>query len=349
MIPTPDGFSTRRRDSKPVPRSSRRPGLLTKSSRPNVVKRGKTQPTIGSASPVISNNFQWRSLKRAWSRFQAGSLSHWTTTVIIALSLTIFGSFTLLLANANTALESWTGDNLITVFLLEKSSFEQLQQIQNKIAAIPEAERVVVVSPAEAMSRMKSMLGTEAGLLDNLDENPLPYSVEFQLAGVADERTAQLAKEIGNWVGVEAVSYDQLWAQKLSAVLHTFRFLGNALTILLLTAVALIVSNTIKLTIIARREEVEVMRFMGATDAFIKTPFIYEGVIQGLFGAVGALMFITLLFWGAEGTTRELGAAFGIYLNFHYLPIEQLLVILVLGIALGLAGALISLSRFLEI
>lgn len=347
MNPTPDGFSTRQRGSKVSVRKGRFSSRKGKAVRGAV---GKYGPTTGSRSGTAGGGgFQLRSLKRAWSRFHAGSLSHWTTTIIIALSLTIFGAFTLLLTNANTALEGWSGDNLVTVFLEEGTPIEQMEEMQRRIKQIPGVDLVAVVSPAVAMGRMKNMLGSEAGLLDNLNENPLPYSVEFRLPEQQYEATVELAYEIGTWGGVEAVSYDQLWAKKLAAVINTFRFIGTVLTILLLTAVALIISNTIKLTIIARRDEVEVMRFMGATDGFIKTPFIYEGILQGLFGAIGALLFITLLYFGAEGATAELGQAFGVYIQLHYLQIEQLLIIVALGIFLGLIGALISLSRFLEI
>ena len=315
MNPTPDGFSTRRRGSKPITRKGWRPGRDVKANRTKAVKMGKVTAGNSNNGVTISKSFQLRSLIRAWNRFHAGSLSHWTTTIIIALSLTIFGAFTLLLSNANTALDNWTGDNLVTVFLEDNASINQMEAIREKISELPGIGQGVVVSPAQAMGRMKNRLGSEAGLLDNLDENPLPYSLEFQLTDKEYEKTADLAYEIGIWSGVEAVSYDQQWAEKLAAVIHSFRFIGTVLTILLLTAVALIISNTIKLTIIARRDEVEVMRFMGATDSFIKTPFVYEGVLQGLFGAIGALIFTILLYWGAEGAAAELGAAFGIFIN----------------------------------
>lgn len=347
MNPTPDGFSTRRRDNAPKERRGRRFAGGTKINRSQANHR--RPPGGGGPDTPISRNFQLRSLKRAWNRFHAGSLSHWTTTAVIALSLTIFGAFILLLHNANTALEEWTGDNLVTVFMEEQVTVTQIETIRRKVAQIAGVSNVVVVTPAEAMGRMKNMLGSEAGLLDNLGDNPLPYSLEFRLMGQARKVAADLAYTIGTWSGVEAVSYDQQWAERLAAVIHAFRFAGGALTVLLLTAVALIISNTIKLTIIARREEVEVMRFMGATDSFIKTPFIYEGILQGLFGALGALAFTVLLYWGARESTAELGESFGIFLTLHYLPPEQLLIIVALGVLLGLAGALLSLSRFLEI
>jgi cell division transport system permease protein len=347
MNPTPDGFSTRHRGGKkPANRKGRR---ISVAKRPNTAKRGKVVSIEDGNAATISKSFQLRSIQRAWNRFHAGSLSHWTTTIIIALSLTIFGAFTLLLSNANTALDNWTGDNLVTVFLEEYTSIAQMESIQSEISINSGVDQISVVSPAQAMARMKNMLGSEAGLLDSLDENPLPYSIEFRLTDKKYKKTANLVYEIGTWQGVEAVSYDQIWAEKLAAVIHTFRFVGIALTILLLTAVALIISNTIKLTIIARKDEVEVMRFMGATDSFIKTPFVYEGVLQGLFGAIGALLLTALLYWGGQGAAAELGAAFGIFFELHYLQVGQLLIIMGLGIFLGLVGALISLSRFLEI
>ena len=318
-------------------------------------RRVRGVPTPAAEGTTVNRGFHLRALARAWRQFHEGSLSHWTTTTVIALSLTIYGAFALLMANANTALEQWKGDSLITVFMEGSASMNQVAAVRDTIAGQNGVASLRVVSPVEAMGRLKTMLGGEAGLLDNLDENPLPTSIEFRLAsggGAHDENLAQaekLAHTLGGWPGVEAVSYDYQWARRLGKVVRMVRYTGLVLSFLLLSAVALIISNTIKLTIIARRDEVEVMRFMGATDAFIKTPFIYEGILQGLLGAVGALILTILLYLGAREATLELGHAFGVLLQLHYLPISQWLVILGLGVALGLAGALLSLSRFLEV
>ncbi len=336
-----DATVTSRRNSRRSVREGR--AVAARRARGSTGPGGQTE-----ATPAQGGGFHLRALKRAWRQFNEGSLSHWTTTTVIALSLTIYGSFALLLANANSSLERWKGDNLITVFMEAGASVHQLAAVKEMIAG-RNVTGLAIVTPAEAMGRMKSMLGGEAGLLDDLEENPLPTSIEFKLAKGRYMLAEQLAHEIGTWPGVEAVSYDHQWAKRLEEVVRAMRYTGLVLSFMLLTAVALIISNTIKLTIIARRDEVEVMRFMGATDAFIKTPFIYEGVLQGFLGSVGAFLFTFLLYVGARETTVDLGRSFGIHLQLHYLPVSQQLVILALGITLGLVGALISLSRFLEV
>lgn len=320
---------------------------ISRRNRPT--KSSRSSPGKSSESASTNHGFHRRSFIRAWKRFHEGSLSHWTTTTVIALSLTIYGSFALLMSNANTALDQWKGDNLITVFLETSVSPSQLTEIRSIIADKPGVGSITLVTPAEAMGRMKTMLGDESGLLDGLDENPLPHSIEFKLLTSDLAKTSQLAIELGSWPGVEAVSYDHQWAERLASVVHVVRYSGLVLSFMLLSAVALIISNTIKLTIIARRNEVEVMRFMGATDVFIKMPFIYEGVLQGVLGAMGALILTSFLFVGAQEATLELGHAFDIHLQLHYLPVSQLMVIMGLGVILGLTGAWISLSRFLEI
>ena len=312
------------------------------------IRRGRIPLAKGMEETLAGQGFHQRALARAWRQFQGGSLSHWVTTSVIALSLTIYGTFALLLTNANTALEQWEGDHLITVFMERTASATQLAAVQEMITNVPGITGLKVITPAEAMGRLKVMLGSEAGLLDDLEENPLPSSIEFQLLRGKAESSRVLAHELGGWPGIEAVSYDYQWADRLAAVVKVVRYAGMVISFLLLSAVAMIISNTIKLTIIARRDEVEVMRFMGATDAFIKIPFIYEGILQGLLGALGALVFTSLLYFGAQEVVLDLGRVFGVHLPLHFLPFLQLMVILTFGVVLGLAGALLSLSRFLE-
>ncbi|MBF0421789.1 MAG: ABC transporter permease [Magnetococcales bacterium] len=347
---TSDNPPTQRRDSK-IRLGEKLERFLAhhKLNHSGNVRKGRPgQPRLIDHSSYI-NNFHFRSIARAWRRFRGGSLSHWAATIVIALSLTIHGSFILFLTNADTAIQTWKGDNLVTVFLKKSAPVTQLTQIRSQLADQPLIQGLTIVSPDDAMVRMRRMLGSESALLNDLDDNPLPYSIEFHHLGDSLDQTAHLAREIGSWPGVETVAYDHEWAKKLAATFQFIRTIGLALLGLLLSAVALIIANTIKLTIIARRDEIEIMRFMGATHLFIKAPFIYEGIIQGLLGALGAIALVLALFEGTSHAATELSTAFGMHLELSFLSGPQLLLILLLGIGLGLAGALISLSRFLEV
>ncbi|MBF0135402.1 MAG: ABC transporter permease [Magnetococcales bacterium] len=312
-------------------------------------RKGAT--TLPVDHPPVTSGFHRRALRRAWRQFHEGSLSHWTTAMVIAISLTIFGTLTLLLTNADTLLSRWQGDNLITLYTKTGVPVAQVTQMYDRLAGNTLVDSVTlrIVSPEMALTRLKKMLDTEAGLLDQLDDNPLPYTIEFKLTRQNFQHASQMAHEILTWPGVESVSYDRQWAERMATVIQAVRYLGNILSLLLLSAVTLIVSNTIKLTIIARKDEIEVMRFMGATGNFIKAPFIYEGILQGVLGAVVAIGLTGLLHLGALEVVRELGASFGLRLELHFLPVPHLMFIVFIGIGLGLLGALLSLSRFLKV
>ncbi|MBF0190983.1 MAG: ABC transporter permease [Magnetococcales bacterium] len=337
-----------------IPRSSDPPSAPRSGGKSSPTRRDDDPAQRGGGQPLsdeeilTSRNFHVRALRRAWQPFADKSLSHWTTTVVIALALTIYGTFSLLLVNANTALSRWEDENLVTVFMQRTVEREQLVQVGKVIKSHAGVTDLTIIAPKEAVVRLKRMMGDESALLDELEENPLPYSLEFRMARQDRSLASNLAKEIGAMPGVESVSYDQQWAERLAAVIDTMRYVGNVMSFLLLAVVALIVSNTIKLTIIARRDEVEIMRFLGADDLFIKAPFVYEGLLQGLLGAAGALLLTGMLYFGALGAVLELGRAFGIALQLAFLPWTQLGVLVFLGAALGLVGAFLSLSRFLD-
>ncbi|MBF0127710.1 MAG: ABC transporter permease [Magnetococcales bacterium] len=333
--------------------TTRRPAANRAATRRPAREEGTGTPPpatpTGEGQSALLGNFHLRSLKCAWRPFSEKSLSHWTTTVVIALALTIYGTFYLLLVNANAALSKWENDNSITVFMQRNADRNMLLGVGKMVKSRAGVTELLFISPKEALTRLKGMMGEEAALLDELEENPLPYSLEFKLMGQNRAQAAALAKEIGGLPGVETVSYDHQWADRLGSLVRVIRYIGNVLSLMLLAAVALIVSNTIKLTIIARRDEVEIMRFLGADDAFIKTPFIYEGVLQGLLGACGALLLTGLLYLGAHEVILDLGRSFGTNLQLEFLPVSQLALLVIIGGALGLSGAFISLSRFLEV
>lgn len=327
----PDAFSARRVASN---RFTRKPN--------------KPSATQTEGNPIIAKNFHLRSLKRAWRPFAERSLAHWTTTSIIAITLAIYGAFSLLLVNSNKILNTWDDDNLMTVFMQRSAERNHLILVGKTIKSSAGTSQLTVVSPADALKRLKTMMGNDAGLLAELDENPLPYSIEFKLSGEDPTQAATMAREIGALPGVETVTYDRQWADRLASVISAIRYTGNILSFLLLGAVTLVVSNTIKLTIIARRDEMEIMRFMGADDVFIKTPFIYEGVLQGVIGATGALILTGLLYLSAKEPILNLLHPFGTLFQLEFLPITQLGLLLVIGASLGLSGAFISVSRFLD-
>ncbi|MEO5345845.1 MAG: permease-like cell division protein FtsX [Magnetococcus sp. YQC-9] len=336
-------------------RSNDRPGAPMGNEYRGATPRGEgTTPGMPNRKPLKGNGitsriFHARALQRAWRPFADKSLSHWTTCIVIALALTIHGVFSLFLVNANRVLSQWEDENQVTVFMRRGVEREQLLQVGKTIGGQPGVSELIVIPPAEAVARLKALLGEEAAILDELDENPLPHSFEFRLSRGDAARADVLIARIGAMPGVESVSYDRQWVERLAGVIQAIRHVGNTISLLLLLTVALIVSNTIKLTIIARRDEMEIMRFLGADDAFIRAPFIYEGVLQGVLGASGAMVLTAGLYFGAHGALLEMGQTFGVSLQLAFLPWSQMGLLVGLGAILGLSGALLSMARFLDV
>ena len=295
--------------------------------------------------------FHWRSLKQAGIHFQGNKLAHWTTITIIVLSLTIYSLFALLITNTETLLINWQGDYHMIVFTKREISPQQISSLRERLAhySAIDADSIVTVSPEIAMQRLKEMIGTEAPLLNDLDTNPLPYMFEFRLTPENDNNIKQFAQEIATWPSVDGVSHDRQWAQRLDSIIRIVHYMGHTFAFLLLTMVGLIISNTIKLTISARHEEINAMLLMGATDRFIKVPFIYEGILQGLFGALLAIAITGLLYFGFLQSLNTLESVLGITLSLQFLTTYRILFLIAIGIVLGLTGSLLSLSRFLKI
>ncbi|MBF0158761.1 MAG: ABC transporter permease [Magnetococcales bacterium] len=302
-----------------------------------------------SGSP-FSLKFHRRAVRQAWRHLRARVSSYWAVLIVISMALTIHGIFSLLLINAEAMLVNWQGDNRMIVFVKRDVAPQQISMLRDRLARQPQidAKSIVTVNPDTAMARLKEMIGSEASLLNDIDHNPLPYTLEFRLIRDVSSELNTLAHDIAAWPHIDGVTHDRQWAQRLDAILHVFRQAGHILTMILLLVVGLIIANTIKLTILARQDEIHVMQLMGATRGFIRAPFIYEGVLQGMSGALLAIGLTALLYLGAVQEASQLGAAFGMTLSIHFLSTSKLLSLLVMGTLLGLASALFSLSRFLK-
>ncbi len=233
----------------------------------------------------------------------------------------------------------------VIAFLKDGLPAAELTQLQRAVAALPGVTAVRLVSRAEALRRLQQRLGGTAAFADIAEANPLPDSLEVR---VAEPRSiAESAEIIGRQRGVVEVSFGTQVVERLMTLTRGIRIL-TALTALLLALVALIiVLNTIRLTVIARRTEIEIMELVGATPWFIRWPFLIEGMLQG---AVAAAMTALIL-----GTVYTL-AVRRLEESLPFLPLvpaTQVVlplvgVVLSMGIGLGAAGSALAVRRFLR-
>lgn len=270
------------------------------------------------------------------------------TLSTIAISMLILGLFSLIYLNVQQSLHQMGGELQITAYLQETISSEQAEVLRSKVADWPEVEGITYISKEQALARFRSQLREYAGILEGLKENPLPASLELTLMPQYGRsgNIKELSTRLGRLPGVADVQYGRKWMAKLRVFVEVIKLVGITVGGLLLIATIFVISNTIKLTFYSRREELEIMRLVGATDFFIKAPFLIEGLLHGLGGALlaaGGLSLLVLFLFSHLDLPLRLAVMAG------SLPTGQLVAgFLGLGLLLGVLGSMVSLRRFLR-
>jgi cell division transport system permease protein len=181
-----------------------------------------------------------------------------------------------------------------------------------------------------------------------LERNPLPDTFVVRAAGGGAPALEALAGTLRALPGVASVQVDSAWAERLAALARIGRLALAALAVLLATGLVAVTFNTIRLQILTQREEIEVSRLLGATDAFVRRPFFYQGVLQGLAGGLLALVILEAGLWVLNLGVRDLARAYGSSFELAFLPARDALAVALFAAGLGWLGALLSVSRYLR-
>ena len=266
-----------------------------------------------------------------------------TMTVLIGMFL--LGLFIALFSWVNSWTDHVRKDVIVKVFFVQEASEAQINAVRSKVLTFPETKDAVFISKEEALRRMKQKYPE---LTDNLSSNPLPAAFEVtpknadQVKGIADKLQPLPA-------GVDKIDYAEKKTERILAVTNVIKYIFLLGSLILLAASTILIANTIRLSIFARRREVEVMKLVGASNWFIRGPFMLEGVICGLIGAVAAVVLLVLakqfalpVIEGHSSTFRED--------DVHALSFPVVALILVgVSLLVGAAGSGITLRRFLQI
>ena len=269
----------------------------------------------------------------------------------IAVSFVIVGIFLIITGNLGALVADWKEQFQVTVFLEDGITGDQLALLRKRVQSERAVRSMTYTSKAEALQQFKREMQGKESLLEGLGENPIPASLQIRVneAYQTPEALKQLTAALSRLEGVEDVMYGQEWVDRLSSVIQVLRLLGLSVGLALGLASLLIVSNTIRLAVYARAEEIEVMRLVGATRLHIRLPFVLEGVIQGTLGAVLALL---LLFGAYRATLWQIemtpGQIFGMGVGSFLAP-EWVVLMVVVGAGVGAFGSLISVGRFLRV
>ncbi|RMG19868.1 MAG: ABC transporter permease [Deltaproteobacteria bacterium] len=290
--------------------------------------------------------------RRALRGMRQSAFINAVAVVTIGIALFIVAVFAGVIGEVRTLIDTWSGDLAVTVYLSRDAEAAERSAIVERIRRLAgEGARVDLVGREEALARLRASLGEEAEILEGLAENPLPDSIEVRSdrLGASPQRLHSFAASIAELPGVEDVDYGREWAEQLESFLHFLSLVATLIGGLVLFAAAVTVSNTIKLAVFARKEEIEIMKLCGATDAFVRAPFLIEGLLQGVLGALVATGLSVLVWWlGLPEVHRGLREAFAVELPLTP-PTTGLLWLLAGGAALGVGGSALSLGRFLKV
>ena len=275
-------------------------------------------------------------------------LRSWRSAVLailtIAAGLFVLGFFLMVNSNLQRVVGRWSEAAEMSVYLKDDATREQVQALEALVEQSGLSDQRQYLSKTDALARFREDFPDLAGATERLERNPLPASLEVRLGPTA--RTAptvvdDLAARLGSEPGVADVRYDRRWLSRLGSAVRFVRTVGLVIVALLAVAAALTVANVVRLAAYARRDEIEIMQLVGAPFAFIRGPFVAEGILQGGAGAVIAIVLLWAIFltgkaWYGHLALEGLGLT-----TLTFLPVGMLLTLVAGGMLLGCVGGLI--------
>ncbi len=292
-----------------------------------------------------------RSFKRLWSEtknsLRRNKVMSLASVGTVTVALLILGFFMLFAANVEFLVADLESQVEITAYFGEEATTQEINDGTRAIAALPNIEGVIFISREEALNLLKEQFGEDSELLEAVEGmNPLRHSLQIKL--VDQEEIMSTAQEIEKITGITEVRYRSDVVERLLNLTRMIRTFGLAVAVLLVLMTAFMISNTIKLTVYARRKEIGIMKLVGATDWFIRWPFVLEGMILGL---GGALVTVGLIFFGYPALVRNLSSTlpFLPLLNSNAFIQNICQIVLGSGMVIGALGSMISIRRYLQV
>ena len=286
-------------------------------------------------------------IKETYKSIRRNGFMSFASISTVAVSLLVLGMFLLIFLNTNHLAQYLESQVQVSVYMQDSATAEDLKRVETKLKQMPGAVKVTPINKQQALARFEERLGDQKQLLDSLGkENPFPNSFEVQVD--APERIKTITPSIDQLPKVETAKFGQEVVEHLFSLTRILRIGGIILVIFLAMATLFIISNTIRLTVFARRKEVIIMKYVGATDWFIRWPFLLEGMTLGFFGAVIASLCLNSIY---AGILERIHAtlAFLPLLSTSPLLIYVTLFLLAAGTGIGALGSYISLRKFLRV
>ena len=286
-------------------------------------------------------------IRRTFGVMRENGPAHLLSIGTIAIAFFLFASFLLLPLNFASILEAWEKKVQIILYLKdgvgEKRALQLTKELQKK-QGVREAR---YISRQKAMESFQKDLAGYGGVLKGLKKETFPASFEIMLEERfrTPERIQDLAARLGTIKEIEEVQYGGVWLERFSLFLYTLRWgvwiLGTILVVIIISVTA----NTVRLTLYNKRGEIEILKLVGATDAFVKLPFYIEGGLQGLLGAGGSVLLLFVLFYLFSLKVAPYISLYFGQLRLNFLSLNMIAWILGVGVIAGLLGGLLSLRK----
>ena len=281
-------------------------------------------------------------------RLYRAPLASLMTAAVLGIALALPTGLYLLTGNLQRLSAQWDGSASISLFLRQGVSGEAAGQLAERLQGWPEVDSVQLITPEQALAEFRELSGF-GDVLDGLQQNPLPAVIGIRpLESDQDAETAAaLLERLRALPEVEIAQLDLQWVKRFHAIVDIVRRSIWVLATLLGVAVLLIVGNTIRLEIQGRRSEIEIVKLIGATDGFIRRPFLYSGFWYGVGGALLAALLVELAFLQLHGPVRQLAGLYQSDFSLQTLSFPETLALLGGGALLGLLGAGLAVGRHL--
>jgi cell division transport system permease protein len=279
-------------------------------------------------------------IREGFSGLRRGGGGSAGAVLTVVLALLVIGVVLLVVHNLQLAVADAREEVRVEVYLSDEVGPQQLSPTEERIKAVPGVGPVEYISPAAALDELRRMLGEDAYLLSEIEENPLPASfrVTLEEGWQTDDKLAEAAGRLEAIPGVMRVSYGREWVESLTEIVRLAGLIGVAIGGVLVLAALLVVGNAVSLSVYHRREEIAILKIVGAPSGFIRRPFVFEGFLVGLLGGGLGVGILYLLYTLAGPLLEAQG----------FLPWQWSAGLVGLGALVGIVGSFFAAAKHIR-
>ena len=288
-------------------------------------------------------------ITRALQDIRRNRMLSLVTTSTFAFSILIVSAAILFFINMGDIIDGWRQGVRIMAYLQDGLTDVDRSHLRIRIENLYGVQQTDFIPKDQALARLRHQMGRQASIVDNLESNPLPDAFEIQMLAASQswDKVEQLAAALESLEGVQEVEYGQRWIKRIINIFNLFQLTGTMMGALFFMAAMFIVGNTVRLVLYSRREEVEIMRLVGATERFILAPFYFQSLIQAALGGVIGLVALYLMYMLIQ--SRIAMDTAGSFFQLRFLSPAALFSIVGCGMIVGWLGCHLSVKQYVKV